>query len=553
MRQILAVLFEAGGGIAITNIRLKYLVPWSCRIHCFFSRRSPERCLVRMHEGKQTVSPAVLREVLERLGPTFVKLGQVLSLRADIVGEDISKELVKLQNDVPAFPYSDARRIIEEELKQPLKNVFKSVVPRPIAAASLAQVHRAYLTDGTEVALKVQRPGIRTVIEQDIHILLYCAHLAQRFIPELLPFDPVRVVKEFADWTMRELDFRAEGNNAERFRFAFKDNSHIKIPLVYWDYTTTRVLTMEFVNGIKADDLAGIRQLAVNPRRLALYGVGAVFQQFLIDGFFHADPHPGNFFAMEGDVLCLHDFGMVGYLTQEQRTELVSCFVAFVQRDIDAFFKHFVHLAITSDASDLAGFHKDVSTVLSEFFFSPNQPSVARAFFRIINKGARSRISFPADLALFGKAIITTEAMGLKLYPEFDFNKELEPFVERALTYYLDPRRAAQSFKADVFDYLGFLKTFPERTQALLQKIESGALGVKLDAGDLLGLKKEFDRQNDLRMLGVLAGALLLVTGGFFYAEGARAILGVKVSTLGAAASAILVLLFVQKLFQKPR
>ncbi len=553
MRKILAVIFEAGGGILVEKVRLKYLVPWSCRLHCFFFPRSPKNCLVRMSAGKEIVSADVLREVLEKLGPTFVKLGQVLSMRADLVGEDISNELSKLQSDVTPFSYEDARRIIKEELKQEPEKIFKSIEKKPIAAASLAQVHRAYLKDGTEVAVKVQRPDIRKIIEQDIHILFYLARIAERFVPELRPYQPLRVVKEFADWTLRELDFKAEGNNAERFRFAFKDNEHVKIPLIYWDYTTPRILTMEFVHGVRANDLEGIKKLKVNSRQLALYGVGASFQQFFIDGFFHADPHPGNFFALKGGILCFHDFGMVGYLTAEQRKELVSCFVAFVDKDIDNFFKHFMHLAITSDESDIAGFQKDVAGILSEFFFSPNQKSIAWIFFRVINKGAEHNVSFPADFALFGKAIITTEGMGLKLYPEFDFNKELRPFVDKALRFYLDPRRAIKTLKTDIFDYLEFLKTLPERTQILLQKLEKGDMSVKFDATELLEFKKELDRQNDLRILGIVLAAVLLVTSGFFYLEGARTIWGIKLSTVGVAASAILFVWFIAKLRKRPR
>ncbi len=553
LRKILTVIFEAGGGILVERIRLKYLVPLSCRIHCFFLRRPAEKCLVQMGGGLQTISPAILREVLEKLGPTFVKLGQVLSLRADLVGEEISQELSKLQDNVTPFSYDDVRRIIKEELKQEPEMVFKSIEKKPIAAASLAQVHRAYLKDGTEVAVKVQRPDIRKIIEQDVHILFYLAHLAERFVAELRPFQPLRVVKEFADWTLRELDFKAEGNNAERFRFAFKDNPNIKIPLIYWNHTSTRVLTMEFIHGVKADDLDGIRKLGINARELALYGVGSSFQEFLIDGFFHADPHPGNFFALKGNILCLHDFGMVGYLTKEQRKELVSCFVAFVGKDTDNFFKHFMHLAITSDKSDVAGFQKDVSNALSEIFFSPIQPSVAWVFFRLINKGTRKYISFPADLALFGKAIITTEAMGLKLYPDFNFNKELQPFVDKALKYYLNPLRTLEALKTDIFDYLEFLKTLPEQTQSLLQKIESGGISVKFDAGELLEFKKEFDRQNDLRILGMVLVAILLVTGGFLYLEGARTIFGLRLSTAGTVASATLFVWFIIKLGKGPK
>ena len=286
LRVILGVIFEAGGGILIEKTRLKYLVPWKCRLHCFFNPPKTEKCLWRMKGGSETLSPEVLRLVLEKLGPTFIKLGQVLSLRADVVGEKISVELSKLQSDVPPFSYEEARQIITEEFKATPEKLFKSFEKKPLAAASLAQVHRAHLKDGTEVAVKIQRPNIKNTIEQDIHILFSLGHLAERFIPEIRPYQPLRVIKEFADWTLRELNFKVEGNNAERFRSAFKDNPQINIPTIFWNLTTPRVLTMSLIHGVKADDMAGIRRLGSDPRQLALNGVGAVFQQFLIDGFF---------------------------------------------------------------------------------------------------------------------------------------------------------------------------------------------------------------------------------------------------------------------------
>lgn len=553
LRTILGVIFEAGGGVLIEKMKLKYLVPWKCRIHCFFNPPQRQNCLVQMKGEKGMLSPDVLRSVLEKLGPTFVKLGQVMSLRADLVGEEISESLSRLQSDVQLFSYEEARQIVIEEFKAPPEKLFKSFEKKPVAAASLAQVHRAHLKNGTEVAVKIQRPNIKTIIEQDIHILFSLAHLAERFVPELRPYQPLRIIKEFADWTLRELDFKVEGNNAERFRFTFKDNPYINIPTIYWELTTPRVLTMEFVHGVKANDVTGIRKLGSDPKQLALNGVGAVFQQFLIDGFFHADPHPGNFFAMKDNVLCLHDFGMVGYLTPDQRKELVSCFVAFENKDIDSFFKHFMHLAMTSEKSDISSFQKDASEILSELFFTPNQPSIAWAFFRLINKGARREIKFPADLALFGKAVITTEAMGMKLYPQFDLNKELQPFVEKALKSYLDPAKTLQTLKTDIFDYLGFLKTLPEKTQGLLQKIEKGDVSVKIDATELLDIKIEFDRQNDLRVLGTATIALFIISAIFSSFEGVKSISGIKFSSISLFISAFLLFWLVAQVMKRPK
>lgn len=552
LRRILIVVSEAGGGALIERLRLNYLLPLWSRLSGFFTRRSPQAALVRMETAGPIFSPVLLRSVLERLGPTFVKLGQVLSLRADLIGEELAEEFSKLQSDAAPFPYEEARRLFKEETGRFPEEVFKSIEEKPVAAASLAQVHRAVLNDGVEAAVKIQRPAIRKTIEQDIHLFYYLAGLAERFMPELQNYQPVRVVKEFADWTMRELDFRVEGHNAERFAFIFKDNPQINIPKIFWDFTTSRVLTMEFSHGVKANDLDRIRALGLDRKQLAEIGVDALFHQFFISGFFHADPHPGNFFVMPDGRLCLHDFGMVGYLDPPTRKELLSCLVCFVNKDIDGFTKHILHMAQTDEKSDIGGFQKDVAGILSEFFFSERRPSVAWAFFRVINKGAQNGIRFPGDLALFGKALVTTESMGLTLYPEFDFNKELEPFVRKAMMKQFSPTKALQSVEANLLDYVGFIKELPERVQNVLAKLEKGEIGIKLDTGDLQGLKREFDRQNDLRLLGVALAVVSFATFGLLYLEGTRTLFGFSLSVLAIPFFVVLLAMFLIRLRQGP-
>lgn len=554
LRKILVIVFESGGGLLVDRLRLKYLVPFWSRVRRWASRPPAGPELMRVEGTQPILSPPVLRSVLERLGPTFVKLGQVLSLRADLVGEELSAELSKLHSDVPPFPYETARQIIKEELGAFPEDLFQSFEDKPTAAASLAQVHRAFLKDGTEVAVKIQRPGIRKIIEQDIHILYYLAGLTERFVPEWRIYRPTSIVKEFADWTLRELDFSAEGHNAERFRFIFKENPSITIPKIYWEFTTPRILTMEFSHGVKSDEIEKVRAFGVDTKQLASIGVDAFFRQFFIAGVFHADPHPGNFFVMPDGSLCLHDFGMVGYLDQASRRELLSCLVAFVNKDIEGYYRHLLHMAIVDDArSDVVAFQKDVAGILSEFFFADRPPSVAWAFFRVINKGAQNGIRFPGDLALFGKALVTTEAMGLKLHPGFNITEELEPFVKKALIEYCSPKKVWQRLKTDFLDGLGALTTFPERVQNVLTKIEQGEIGIKLDAGDLQGIKKEFDRQNDLRILGIVLTAVVFGTLGLLYVEGRTILWGVPLSRIGIGVSIVLAAWFVVRLSQGPR
>lgn len=552
LRKILVIVVESGGGMLVDRLRLRYILPLRYRLGRLLRRKPSEENLVRVEGMKPIFTPSALRSLLERLGPTFIKLGQILSMRADLVGADLSEELSKLQSNAGPFPYETAREILKEELGQYPEELFKSFEKEPVAAASLAQVHRAFLKEGDEVAVKVQRPGIRKIIEQDIHILFFLAGLAERFLPEMRTYQPTRIVKEFADWTLRELDFRAEGHNADRFRYIFKENPNIHIPKIYWPYTSTRVLAAGFSHGAKVTDLERIEAFGVDRKRLASIGVDAFFRQFFVAGFFHADPHPGNFFAMPDGGLCLHDFGMVGYLDEASRRELLSCLIAFVNKDIEGFTKHLLHLAVLEEGSDLPSFEKDVAGVLSEFFFSEHSPSVAWAFFRVINKAARRGVRFPADLALFGKALVTTEGMGSKLYPEFDFNKELEPYVRNALKDYFSPTKAFQKIQTDLLDHLGSLVGLPEQMRHVLAKIDKGEIGVKIDTADLEGVKREFDRQNDLRILGIVLTAVAFGTAALLHLEGKTTFFGFSLSSLGIIVFVVLLVWFAMRLRQGP-
>ncbi len=512
LRFILTTIFLFGGRCLIERLRLLYLVPLRWRIRDMLHQQVTDRPALK-REALEIISPAALRELLETLGPTFVKLGQVLSLRPDLVGEEISRELSRLQSAVSPFPFSRVKQIIAEEFGQGIDELFVLFEPDPVAAASLAQVHRAWLSDGVEVAVKVQRPDIGPTVEQDVYLLRHLARLAERLIPEVRPYNPVRVVQEFADWTRRELDFRSEAHNAERFRFIFRDNPHIKIPSIYWGHTSRRVLTMEYVHGVRTDDLTGIERSGLDRRKLALHGVDAQLQQILIDGFFHADPHPGNSIALAGNVLCFYDFGMVGHLDENQRRELISCFVAFAGRDIETFLRHFLHVAEVTPGSDVAGFYKDASELLGEIFFSPTNANVAWLFFRLIHRGAVRNIAVPPDLALFSKALITTEAMGLTLYPDFDLGEHLAPFVKKAFDAYIDPMQLRRSFATDMIDYVAFMKELPERVQGLLKRLaEEERTPARLDGRDLDALQSAVQRQSDRRLaeIALLCLAALL-------------------------------------------
>ena len=535
LRQIITVLFEAGFGFIIDRLRLRYLVPLRLRLSQRFKRlKAPAKPEIKPPQVR-------LRESFEKLGPSFMKLGQILSLRPDLVGFEYAKELEKLQSRAATFSFEQVEKIIQKEFGRPIETLFKSFEKKAFAAASLAQVHRAVLKDGTQAAVKVQRPNIEETIKKDIHILFFLAFLLEKYIPESKPLRPTQVVKEFAAWTMRELDFKVEATNTERFRYNLKDEPDIKIPKVYWDLTSQKVLTMEFVDGVKLDEEERLAKMKLSRELLASNAVKVLLKQFLIDGFFHADPHPGNFFVLKNNIICLHDFGMVGYVSPEMRSEMVSYFMSFINQDMENSLKHLLDVAEVREGSDVEGFKQEVSSILSAWFYSPAKESIATSFFKAISASVKYNIVFPSNLVLLGKAMLATEAMAKRFYPKFDFNEQFADFVGMVYRSAFDPRAAAKDFQDNMFDYLAFLKKLPEHTLKLLEKFEKGDIGVKINIEEFIEVKEEIDRQNDVRILAGLTAITLLTSALVMNIEEAR-IFGISLGRIGLLIGFVLII-----------
>ena len=535
LRQIITVLFEAGFGFIIDRLRLRYLVPLRLRLSQRFKRlKAPAKPEIKPPQVR-------LRESFEKLGPSFMKLGQILSLRPDLVGFEYAKELEKLQSRAATFSFEQVEKIIQKEFGRPIETLFKSFEKKAFAAASLAQVHRAVLKDGTQAAVKVQRPNVEETIKKDIHILFFLAFLLEKYIPESKPLRPTQVVKEFAAWTMRELDFKVEATNTERFRYNLKDEPDIKIPKVYWDLTSQKVLTMEFVDGVKLDEEERLAKMKLSRELLASNAVKVLLKQFLIDGFFHADPHPGNFFVLKNNIICLHDFGMVGYVSPEMRSEMVSYFMSFINQDMENSLKHLLDVAEVREGSDVEGFKQEVSSILSAWFYSPAKESIATSFFKAISASVKYNIVFPSNLVLLGKAMLATEAMAKRFYPKFDFNEQFADFVGMVYRSAFDPRAAAKDFQDNMFDYLAFLKKLPEHTLKLLEKFEKGDIGVKINIEEFIEVKEEIDRQNDVRILAGLTAITLLTSALVMNIEEAR-IFGISLGRIGLLIGFVLII-----------
>jgi ubiquinone biosynthesis protein len=455
--------------------------------------------------------PQRLRMALEELGPTFVKLGQVLSTRPDLLPPAYIAELARLQDTVPPEPWEPVRAQLEAELGAPVEEVFATLDPEPIAAASLAQVHAATLPDGAEVVVKVQRPDIEATINVDLDILADVARLLQTRTPLGELYDLPGIVEEFAATLRAELDFYREGHNADRFRANFADEPYLYIPKVYWDYTTRRVLVMERIRGIKIDDIAALDAAGYDRYRIGLHAARMVIKEVLEDGFFHADPHPGNFFVMPGEVIGAMDFGMVGYLSRRTRTDLVRLYIAAVQLDEEAVVDQLVRMGVVGGAVDRMGLQHDIGRLLRKYAGLPLKAIRARDMVEEAMPIAfRHHLRLPSELWLLGKTLAMMEGVGLKLVPDFDMFAVSRPYVQRFMREMASPRAWMPSLIRGVGDWAQLLDMLPRTGMQLLTRAERGELEVSLRHQELGRALVYLDRLANRLALSILLAALIV-------------------------------------------
>ncbi len=455
--------------------------------------------------------PQRLRMALEELGPTFIKLGQVLSTRPDLLPPAYVAELAKLQDTVPPAPWEPVRALLEAELGAPPEEVFATLSPEPIAAASLAQVHAATLPDGSEVVVKIQRPNVEETVNVDLDILADGARLLQTRTPLGELYDLPGIVEEFAATLRGELDFYREGHNADRFRANFADEPYLYIPKVYWEYTTRRVLVMERIRGIKIDDIAALDAAGYDRYRIGLHAARMVIKEVLEDGFFHADPHPGNFFVMPGEVIGAMDFGMVGYLSRRTRTDLVRLYIAMVQLDEEAVVDQLVRMGAVGGAVDRIGLQHDIGRFLRKYAGLPLKAIRARDVMEEAMPIAfRYHLRLPSELWLLGKTLAMMEGVGLKLVPDFDMFAVSRPYVQRFMREMASPRAWMPSLVRGMGDWVQLLDMLPRTGMQLLARAERGELEVSLRHQELGRALVYLDRLANRLALSILLAALIV-------------------------------------------
>jgi ubiquinone biosynthesis protein len=422
-----------------------------------------------------------VRMSLEALGPTFVKLGQMAATRPDLIPMSLVFELRKLQDDVPGFSFEQVREMIQSEFGQPLEELYGSFDATPLAAASIAQVHRATLTTGEQVVAKVQRPGLEQVIRNDLEVLRFLAAMLEDKIPETRRFRPVEAVDQFARGLLRETDFSNEVGNLERFRRNFADDPNLHVPEVHHQLSSKRVITMEFIDGCKVTNKAQMRDWQVSGESIARNGTHIVIRSIFDHGFFHADPHPGNFFVLRDGRIALIDFGMMGVVDRETMDELLSFLVAILMGDAEMLVTQFIELGLVDDTVDVRAMQADISGIISRYQgLTLARLDIGQFITEVFEAVVRYRVRLPVELILMGKAISTMEGVAQEVHPDFDPLAEVRPYlVQLYARRVLDPRAHSRKIGRILNDYTGLLRVLPGDLRGVLRRLKAGELTLR--------------------------------------------------------------------------
>lgn len=470
-----------------------------------------------------------MRHVLEDLGPTFVKFGQILSTRREMISPEMFAELAKLQDKVAPVPFEELRAMVEQYCG-PIDEVFLSFDTTPFAAASISQVHRAVLKDGTVVAIKIQRPGIREAIEIDLPLFGKMAERIEKLSPDARVFSPKMMVQEFAVQIRKELDFTHEGKNSEIIAASLADIPEIKIPRIFWEYSGEKVLTMEFVEGCRVDDTDTIKTYQVDPVHIADVGFHAYIRQIFRDGFFHADPHPGNLLVSPTGQLIFLDFGMVALIRPERRKIFIKVLMSIVGCDVDTLVECFEQLGLTFRREDIEPLKDELYASLREYQTSElGQLNVGNAMDSLPKIMQKYGVVVPGSLIMVLKVIWMIFAVAVKLDPLFNFDQRVKPYFDEIVeSSYFSPDsiRKLPLYFMEIAE--GF-RNIPKAINNTLNTLGKGDFKLDVESHDLKILSRTIQQSSDRVLIGLIAAAIVIgssivvhasdtpITGSFFY------------------------------------
>lgn len=508
-RAIAMALMRHGFGYMVEELGLYHLLSL------------PRRLVTQETHTSLTLGERI-RLVLEDLGPTFVKLGQLASTRSDLLPDSIIQELVKLQDNVPPFPADRARAIIEQELDQHMDEIFTSFENIPLAAASIGQVHRAVLHSGQVVAVKVQRPGILRTMSRDLEILKDLSALAEKRLSWARQYELSRMVEEFSKSLLGELDYTQEARNAEKISQQM-DYDGVYIPDIHWDYTSTRVLTMEYVIGTTLNRRDELLSKGVKLKALAQQLVEMMLRQIFIHGFFHADPHPGNIIRMDDGKLALIDFGMMGRLNEEMKEQLSALIIALMRKNTDAMVRAILRLGVIPEDADRGALHDDMDRLREEYYDVPfSKMSIGKALNDLFGIARKHRLMLPPDLTMLGKTMLTLEGVISNLDPTISILEMAEPFGRELVKQRFSGSRLQRKFLGGVADLTESLLELPGQAKQLSAMLNKGKLKLEVVAPELQNLERKLDRIGNRLAFSIVMLAFSIIMAGLIIGGGLR-------------------------------
>ena len=500
-RQILSVLFRYGFGDILDALHIGRYIEIAL----------PKRVRREQERIEELTLPERVRMAMEELGPTFIKMGQILSTRPDLIPMEFITQFEKLQDDVPPFPFEDIKTTVESELKAPIATIFRDFDETPVAAASLGQVHRATLATGEDVAVKVQRPDIKKTIGVDLEIMLHLATLLEQNVDACQIYHPTRIVTEFAETITKEIDYKNEAFYIERFARQFSGDPTVYVPKVFSDVTTARVLTMEYIDGVKASDIDRLEAEGFDRGVIAARGADLIFEQILVHGFFHADPHPGNIVILPGNVVCYLDFGMMGRIDRQMREDIVDLVVAVVRQNEAKATDVLLRLTTQDVLVNRRKMELDVSDLTMQYLGKSlkeiDAGQLLRQFMDLIS---HHRLQIPPDLFMMIKAITTVEGLGTVLDPDFDFAGAATPFIKNIRMERMHPKRVAGDMLNSGAEVIHLVKEIPGAFRDILKQAKSGGTTIKFEHRGIEPMQKTLDQVSNRISFAIVLSSLVM-------------------------------------------
>ncbi len=500
MREIAAAMSRFGFSAVLEKLHLDFFIPATYK---------------RDHEKESLPLPRRIRLLLEDLGPTFIKFGQILSTRPDLIPVQFTEEFKMLQDHVKAVPIQDIKATFESSLNKKFEDCFASFDTEPLATASIAQVHSARTLAGDDVVVKIKKPGVERLIQQDLEILELLAQLAENYLDEIKIFRPANIVREFRTSLLAETNFERETTNMKRYRDNFIDSEFLVIPKPYLDLSGGSVITMERIRGVNLSDIDKVREMGVDPKALIARGMEVFYKSVMVDGLFHSDPHGGNILVLPDGRMALIDFGSVGILTDKTRRSVISMFLALVAGDFDWLVQEYINLspaaAGSRNSNNVEALQREVSNVFAPYYGLPlREVPGGQLLMEASGIALRHKVTLPRDLLMVFKAIMIMEGLGRQLDPEFDMVAAGSKYAKNVLVSLYSPEQILKTVLFAGRDYFQMFRSLPRQISEVLRQIECGEVKIDLNVKNLSEFGKSQERSRSLMALSIVTAAILL-------------------------------------------